>query len=187
MERKYYDGFSDDVIDDAVKESAAQQQLHIQKFIIFLVIMYSKVLIVYTTILLILSISAHGKNITMDSCNSITSMGLKFIDARYFEGTCVVECEQPNIECLTFSDGVVNEFEKNGLYDKNICVDTTVQAKGADPNTDDPEMIVNSCPEFFLFLGWDRNEKRTLGNMRQEVVCKTEKALQVMIDLLKQV
>ena len=111
------------------------------------------------------------------------------LTTRYHEQTCVVECDgktssgEPNLQCFAFSDGVLGTYEKHGLYNKDICLETTVQAKNADPTTDDPEMVVTSCPEFFLYLGWDRNVKRTLGNMRQEVQLKTTRALEIMIDM----
>jgi hypothetical protein len=138
-----------------------------------------------TAVLLFVSASA---SITSEQCNNIT---MPMLTTTYHDGACVIECDgkkdgQPNLECLAFSDGVLSAFGKQGMYDpKTMCMDTTVQAMGADPQTDDPEMVVASCPEFFLYAGWDRNMKRTLGNMRQEVVCKTSRALQVMIDMLK--
>ena len=133
--------------------------------------------------------SAMGESITADSCNNIT---MPMLTTRYHEQTCVVECDgktssgEPNLQCFAFSDGVLGTFEKHGLYNKDICLETTLQAMGADPTTDDPEMVVTSCPEFFLYLGWDRNVKRTLGNMRQEVQLKATRALEIMIDMLKQ-
>ena len=144
----------------------------------------------YTTLAItLLFTSALAESIiTSDSCNNMT---MPMLTTRYHDQTCIIECDgetesgEPNLACFAFSDGVLQAYEKHGLYNKDMCFETTLQAMGADPRTDDPEMIVTSCPEFFLYMGWDRNVKRTLGNMRQEVQCKTNRSLQVMIEMLK--
>ena len=57
------------------------------------------------------------------------------------------------------------------------CLRTTVEAPGEAAGTEDPEMIITSCPEWTLWVGWDRGTKRTLGNMRQQLVLNTPKAV----------
>ena len=38
-------------------------------------------------------------------------------------------------------------------------------------------MIITSRSEWTLWVGWDRGTKRTLGNMRQQLVLNTPKAV----------
>ena len=87
--------------------------------------------------------------------------------------------------CATFADGASMVLEKAGLK-KATCFTDSIEHPGEAPGTSDPEMIVTSCPDFLLYIGWDRDKERTMGNMRQELLLKTNAAVKAIAEGFKQ-
>jgi len=99
------------------------------------------------------------------------------------DGSCVVECDMKR--GATFADGASMVLEKAGLK-KATCFTDSIEHPGEAPGTSDPEMIVTSCPDFLLYIGWDRDKERTMGNMRQELLLKTNAAVKAIAEGFKQ-
>merc|ERR1712096_8749 len=96
--------------------------------------------------------------------------------------SCTVECDPrgktgPILGCAGFSDWIIGGMGNAGLMPNGLCQKTVLEAPDKAPDTTDPETYVTSCPDFFYYMGWDRGQKRTLINIRQEMVLKTDKAL----------
>ena len=106
------------------------------------------------------------------------------------DGRCVVECDmrvgnRTVLSCATFADGASDILKKAGLS-PSTCITDTIEAPGEAPGVSDPEMYSTSCPEFFLWLGWDRGVSRTMGNMRQELLLKSSAAVKAIADGFKE-
>eukprot|EP00656_Telonema_subtile_P018304 TRINITY_DN19877_c0_g1_i1.p1 TRINITY_DN19877_c0_g1~~TRINITY_DN19877_c0_g1_i1.p1 ORF type:complete len:160 (-),score=38.28 TRINITY_DN19877_c0_g1_i1:273-752(-) len=103
------------------------------------------------------------------------------------DATCVVECDYARgnvtvLPCVSFADAVTRVMTKAGL--NTGCFDNRIEAPGEEPGTSDPEMITKACPDWFLYLGWDRGVKRVLGTMRQEVLLKSPAALTAFMTMI---
>ena len=90
---------------------------------------------------------------------------------------CFVECDDningtSNFGCYSFSDGMTNAFEAAGLKPSS-CTSTTFESPDESDKID-PEMVITSCPEWTLWMGWDRGTDRTTGNMRQSLMLKSD-------------
>eukprot|EP00419_Tripos_fusus_P070908 CAMPEP_0172872230 /NCGR_PEP_ID=MMETSP1075-20121228/92522_1 /TAXON_ID=2916 /ORGANISM="Ceratium fusus, Strain PA161109" /LENGTH=161 /DNA_ID=CAMNT_0013722543 /DNA_START=23 /DNA_END=505 /DNA_ORIENTATION=- len=145
------------------------------------------------------SLAASEAALTAQDCEKIPvptdeSSGLPLFSVRFSDtetGTCTVECDakpKPDsklvIGCTAFADGVIAAMGKADLSPDKYCQKTELEYPGKKAGETDPEMVVQSCPEWFLYMGWDRNLNRTLGNMRQEVVLKTPSAVDAFKKIL---
>ena len=71
---------------------------------------------------------------------------------------CLIECDgslsdgtTPNRACYTFGDGVNDGFEKAGLKPKSQCTGTAIEYPFEKADEEDLEMVVTSCPQWFLW------------------------------------
>jgi len=130
-----------------------------------------------------------GPGLTAEDCKSIhiptdESSKLPLFTVRYDTNLCIVECDvnpagsnTPVLGCTAFSDSVNAIMTKAGLMPAT-CYNTMFEAPDKEPGSTDPEIILAHCPDFMLYLGWDRNMTRTLGHMRQELALETQPALE---------
>ena len=82
--------------------------------------------------------SVMGESITADSCNNITDADAhgRYPRVRdHASKSTENRLRRTNLQCFAFSDGVLGTFEKHGLYNKDICLETTLQAMKQDPTT----------------------------------------------------
>lgn len=138
------------------------------------------------------AVGAALEPVTEADCKSIKvpvdqDSGLPIFSVRYSdeEKHCTVECamEPPGsnktvLACAAFADWATSSMTTAGLWSDKTCRQTSILAPDAAPGTIDFELLVASCPSWFLFTGWDRGVKRTLGNMRQEFTLKTPIAIE---------
>lgn len=127
----------------------------------------------------------EGIPVPTDVDSGFPTFSVRFSDTE--GGTCTLECDvkpKPDgptvLGCVAFADGVEAAMSEADLSPKETCSKTQVEHPGKAAGITDPEMVVQSCPEWFFYMGWDRNLNRTLGNMRQELVVKTPKAVDVV-------
>ena len=141
---------------------------------------------------LTLTIAIHV--VSADPTNPTTCSGIiprDFLITLNQSTSCLVECNNfyPNgttsFSCFAFSDGVQAGMAKDGLFPKEACTTTQFETPGENPNTTDTEMSFTACPQWSLFVGWDRsNEAHTMGKMRQELVLKTPQAMLIAAKIL---
>ena len=104
------------------------------------------------------------------------------------DGTCVVECKWHRTAfeiCAAFSDGANQILKKAGLAPAT-CFTSSIESPGEAPGSSNPEMFTTSCPDYFLYVGWDRDQQPTMGNMRQELLLKTKAAVEAIAKGFKQ-
>ena len=65
-------------------------------------------------------------------------------------------------------------MEKAGLSDN--CSSNTTEAPGEAKGASDHELVTVACADWFMYIRWDRGQKRTVGNMRQEVLLMSDAA-----------
>ena len=100
-------------------------------------------------------------------------------------GDCVIECDDTVngtavFSCFTFSDGANSVLKKAGLA-PSTCVTNTIEAP-EEAGVSDPEMVTITCPEYFMWSGWDSTVKRTMGSMRQMLLLKSDAVVKAIAD-----
>ena len=148
----------------------------------------------------LLGLSHAQTNITKAECDAIKvpedpNVHAPMFLVRFQEpepelGQCVVECDSTRngthfLSCAAFPDGIISGFQDKGLYPASSCQATTLDSPQEAPGTEDPEMVITSCPSWLIWMGWDRGTPRTLGNMRTQVALKSLAAIDAFKEMIK--